>query len=509
MKKILPINANPCMHSYTQHAYLHAIASSTDKVVYDLSDAVAEISVENYDSFKWSSKSDELTYSFSKERHMQFFTNKWNHGMNMAFWRDCKENDSIRFTIYKQLYSNAWSNISLFVTSKDTLDILQLNSYDIVAGNFAKDGIFHSGDKGFHNRIHYGLKMPITICLTKEQDCVYIQYENDSFSSKKILVGTTNSAENEYYIGFSVDLRNSIYYEWMFSNYIQLFSRTTEIIPIDFIVNWHKDWCVHTANHLIDYNKVHIRDITTLHISLLDFVKQQIDINQYIEIELNDNMKVNIPDEQAGPHFHQNLIYGYSDEKELLYVLYFFQGNIRTAEVSYSDFESERNHNESRIIYMLRYCPCYEKFELSLPRLLNVYKEYKADTNISFFDSFYDDGYFVGSKCFRQYCDIALLEKTFWDIRFPHLLYERATCNLNRVEYLYFIKVISEADYERMAELLKKEQEMLLSARNAIFKWNISGKPSLSDLRTFMATAYEADEKFTDDIINCLSSLQS
>ena len=512
MEKILPINSKPYMHTYTHHGYFHAITSSDDKVCTDEKGTVADIKVQDFDVYDWTIDNEKLQYSITENKHIIFRADKWNQGMNMSFYRECQYNDMLRLTIYKQLYSNAWSNISIFITRKGTLKLTRQSSCDVTFGNFSKDGIYYSIEKGLHNRLRYTSKKDITIEMEVEDNNVFIKYCDDDCSSDRILISRLEGDSRDYYIGFIVNLGNSIYYEWMFSNYIQIYADTTAIMPIDFVVNWHKDWSVHTANHLIDYAGIEQKDVKRLNVSLLDFIKKKIDMNNYIEIELNDNMKWNIPDEKYGKYFHQNLIYGYSDEKECLYVLYYNKGNLAQTQITYSDFESDRNSKDYRMIYMLRYNPCYEKFCLSIKRLLQIFSEYQSGDNISYYDNFYDDT-MLGINAYKLFCSNEFSNLITDDLRVPHLLYERTICNIDRIKYLYDSGVFTELEYEELLAILKVEERALLLARNIVLRNRIKGEKTLDRLQEYMNEALCKDIDFTKNIIkylsNCIISRQT
>ena len=77
MKKILPINNNPSMRTYTHHGYFHAILSTEEKVVKDDITSIAELSIKDYDTFSWKVKQGKVKY---KQEGNQFivYGNKWN-----------------------------------------------------------------------------------------------------------------------------------------------------------------------------------------------------------------------------------------------------------------------------------------------------------------------------------------------------------------------------------------------------------------------------------------------
>ena len=503
MKRILPINPNPYFHSYTQHGYFHAITSSEDKVTNDINDPVAEIEVSDYEKYNWKNQRDRLNYNYIDGK-LRFFANKWNTGMNMAFLRKCKEFDELSVTIHKQLYSNAWSSITLFISSNTGHNITNMDSHDVVVGHFEKDGIFYSVEKGIHNRLDDGRKKPITIKIIKRENDIYMSYYDNNFSSDSIFIHHLDNSDDEYSIGFAINLDNSIYHEWVFSNYIQLFARPKDIIPIDYIVNPHKDWCVHTSNTLIDYHRIKIDDIKVFNISTLEYIKRQIDLGNYIESEINDNLNFQVSDELKGKHFHQNLIYGYDDDKEIIYTLYYNQGQVSKGNITYKDYESERNNGGSKFLYMMKYNPCSEHFAINTKRIRQLYKEYNNSENISLYESFFQDGFMEGLSCYQYFTIGEGAERTKSDVRIVYLLYERANCNKDRIEYLYEIGALSSEKYKDLIRLIDYQIEELGMIKNLIIKQRMQGNKKTARIMDYLEKAFSYEKEFVNTMIDSL-----
>ena len=503
MKKTLPINEDSYIRTYTHHGYLFSIASTDDKVCHSENDAVADISVKNYDQWSWETQNDQLKYHIGKEGNITFFTNRWNIGMNMAFWRVCHQFDEIELSINKQLYSNKWSSITLFITDSNTGDMLNLNSYDISLGNFASDGVFYSTETNIHNRIMPNQQKPLTLKLSKNDKDIYIEYSNKDEYSGKILI---KQLENEYTscrIGFAINLGNSMLYEWTFSNYIQIQYNKDKIMPIDFMFNPHKNWSVYTHNLLLDYIKKSETEIVNSGINLLEYTKKQIDKNRYVEIVLNDNIHTNKSDKD-GAFFHQNLIYGYDDEQQCLHMLYYNFGRTEAVQMTYSDFLSDRNKMQNRNFYVIQYNPCYEHYFLLPKRLLQLYKEYRDEENISYYEPQYEIGYIIGLGCIKHFCTPEGLKHLLSDVRISHLLYERSICNRDRIQYLLAKNIIDLDTYNKITQILEEESKILFLTRSNVVKKLVAGYISETQIQDNLNRVLELELQFLDIIISSL-----
>lgn len=503
MKKKLPIQRTPYMHTYTQHGFFHAITCTDDKVCLNEKDTVAEIIVRDYEKYEWQEQKDQLRYVLDTDGKLCFFANRWNTGMNMAFWRECKVCDELTLRIEKQLYSNAWSAISIFLIKASENNPIDFDAPKISVGRFEKDGVFYSSEPKVHHRINAGRRAPVEIKLVRENEEVFMECAEDQGVSKRFLICQLEQ-QDECRIGFSVNLGNNAYYEWTFSNYVQLFARPGSIIPVDYMVNLHKDWCVHTTNPLVDYHRIKKENLNILKLSCLEYIKLQIDLDNYVETEINDNLNFGMLDEEGGKYFHQNLIYGYDDEKGCLYTLFYYQGKVAESEISYDDFESERNQGGSDNLYMMHYNPCSEHFALYPDRLVQLFREYRDGVNISMYEPFFRDGFMIGNSVFQYFALGDGREKFYSDVRVLYLLYERAACNQDRIEYLNARGLLSENAYQNLKEIINEEVNELRYVKNAFIKRHIKGMLQLGDFDDNMRRAAYLEKRFVDQFIELL-----
>lgn len=393
MIKILPINKKPSMRTYTHHAFLHSIISSDDKVEKN-EQSITEFSVVDYELREWKCEKRNIRYE-RVDNNFVVWGNKWNTDMDVVFWRPCRNLDSIEIEIHKQLYSNVWSGISIFITKKNTDMINNIVCTDVRVGSFSKDGVYFV----LANQSHKVLKrnwLNNRIKLIREDQSVYMLFQETEEVSRIDLVESLDS--EEYVIGFAATFGCNSFYEWKFSNYINVAINFNRPVIMDFIWNTNKNWSPHSSDYFIDYQCEDRDSVNLFGYSELDFVKQMIQAGRYIEVEINNNLNVGISDEE-GPVFHQNLIYGFDDEKACLYLLYVKYGQIVTNQLAYEEFESERNQQYNRKYYVYRYNPGYEGWNLSVSHILQLFEEFSSSINIS--------NYFSGQEEF--FCGIIVI----------------------------------------------------------------------------------------------------
>lgn len=490
------------MRTYTHHGYFQSVISSSEKVIFD-DVPVAEFMVTNYNSDKWNCESKKVRYEQEKDKFL-VFGNKWNLDMDITFWRPCSDYDSVEINIQKQLYSNIWSSISLYLTKKKT-DMLDMLNHDIRIGNFSKDGVFYVLSGQGHKVINKsGQFHPIKLVRSNSE--VYMEFKEGEDIRRIDLVDSLEPGE--YMIGFAATFGCNSFYEWIFSNYINVVSNFDCDISFDFLCNTYKDWTPHSSDYFMDYQCESVDEIRKMGYSELDFVKLMLRMGRYIEVEINDNLNIGVPDE-AGPFFHHNFIYGFDDDEKCLHLLYVNYGHIVSNRLSYDDFESARNRQFNRKYYVYKYNPGYEGCSLSVSQVLRLFKDFKASVDVSADYGLRDPGYCFGLNSYRGLLSQKGFKKLQHDIRVSHLLYERSICNRDRVEYLINKYTGTEYDAGSLRDKLNEECENTLVLRNTILKKHVGGKVDEERLKEMLLRIVSMEENITDEMIVFLEKIIS
>ena len=180
--KKLNINTKPTVRTYTHHGFYNAIASNSDR----LSTNVANIVVSDFSYYKWNIQNADLSYTQEKNV-LSFISNEWHTNMNICFWRECQENDEIYIKITKQLYSNIWGAINLFITSETQEDMLFDDKYEYRFGNFCKDGIYLRINNKNIDIPKFNYSYPIELKIVKKGNRItsFIRF-NEEYDEREI-----------------------------------------------------------------------------------------------------------------------------------------------------------------------------------------------------------------------------------------------------------------------------------------------------------------------------------
>lgn len=501
MKKILPININPYIRSYTHHGYHHAVISTHEKKSDNSKDVVACVKIKCLSQYIWDSQVEGLQYDICENDTIKFHSNKWAIDMNAAFWRKCNSIDEIEICIYNQLYTHIWGSIYLFLSCNTEYSMTNFdNAYNLVFGNFCKDGIYYKGNNPLYKILLPTPTLPLTVKLTKAETQIILIYNDSAQHENKLTLNINDFDGPNERIGFGINLRCNSYYEWLFSNYINIYVNLNNAIPIDFLCDYHKNWNCHTYNPFIDFNIETENDLQNIGYSLIDYIRKMIDLNRYVEIMINDSIHFN----KESNFFHQDLIYGYDDIEGCFYLLCYNAGRLCSFTMSYSDFLSDRNYLQNRTIYIYNYNPAYEHDRISPLHILQVYKEYKNSQNISFYEPYFDNDYHFGIKGITSLLSINGQEILLSDVRVSHLLYERSQCNQDRMEYLYNKNILEEMDYKKLSEMTQKACSLTLIIRNLIIKKTYGGKTNQDTIINYFKEYLVIERELTDEIIQAI-----
>lgn len=501
MRKILPININPYIRSYTHHGYHHAVISTHEKVSKNLNDDVACVKIKRLSEYSWENQVEGLQYNIGENDTIMFYGNKWNIDMNAAFWRKCNLIDEIEMCIDNQLYTHIWGSIYLFLSSNTEYSMTNFdNAYNLVFGNFCKDGIYYKGNNPLYTILLPAPIFPLKIKLTKTETQIILTYEEAVQQENKLILNINDFSGSNERIGFGINLRCNSYYEWLFSNYINIYVNLNNAMHIDFLCDNHKNWNCHTYNPFIDFNIETEKDIQNMGYSLINYIKKMIDLNRYVEMMINDNIHLN----KENDFFHPDLIYGYDDSEECFHLLCYNTGKVFPITMTYADFFSERNYLQNRIIYVYNYNPAYEHDRISPLHILQVYKEYIKSQNISFYEPYFNDDYIFGINGITSLLSNKGQEILLTDIRVSHLLYERSICNHDRVEYLYNKNILNDIDYNKIQEITHKACKLTLIIRNLIIKKKYGGKTNQDTIINYYKEYVAIERELTDNIIQAI-----
>jgi len=506
MKRILQINTNLEFKGYTHHAFRNAIISAPDKVQNSIKDSIAEIEIENFRNYSWKHNLQDIHFK-RNINNICFYSHPFSQKQNAIFWRNCNISDKISIKINKELYTNYYASIQVFLVPENEtfFRLIEFNSYEylIKLGFFAGEGTYYSanGIKETHSLPSFS-ELPLEMTIEVIENNILFHIKNTK-KEKQILFKNIKNNSIKYNIGFAVILDKNRYCEWIFSNYVNLFYTQISSIKFDYLSYIQKNYDFYNLDFFLDFNKIYLKTAQNLS-KLLNVIKKEINNGKYIEIEINDNLHIKTNDHN-GKDFHQNLIYGYDDIKKILYIIYVNNGNYIFSTMEYDCFVSHRNEKVNRIVTIMKYMPRKEGVNFDTNHVCQLYKEFLMGKNISFYDSRLSKRTSFGIKALQTLTDKHGLIDLLEDIRISYILLEHSILDSKRILYLLYTKHINKKDYNQLNNIVEQEISISKILKNMVMKHQFGGRISMENLQNILRTLTELKTAFAIKIIKSLS----
>ncbi|GEM_PF-1121264 len=285
---------------------------------------------------------------------------------------------------------------------------------------------------------------------------------------------------------------------WIFSNYIQLF------INKDYKHNWG-DFYFPLAYELrpsdackwITTQKIHRDTVTAKWDSVIHFIIENINSNQYVHTMVN-YFYVPLSDRYNKLQLHHDIfVYGYDLNREILYVSDFFKNGVYSqAEISFADFDLAfntnhltTNHDYLRgMVYLYTFNDQYQdQFSFSADSQVHSIKNYFTKKPPEYWEMFnyegdrdrLDFGMGIYTTLFN-YVKETSDNKSQLDIRPFHLLYDHKKIMTLRLKYLYDNRHLLHLNQEHIDEFISIEVKARILV-NAAFKYNLTRDRSILD----------------------------
>jgi hypothetical protein len=316
---------------------------------------------------------------------------------------------------------------------------------------------------------------------------------------------------------------------WILSNFIQTcFDKDFSKSPVPFTF-YSYDF---TMSPWLKHEKVQRKTVDHLSKDIVNFIKTCINDNKYVQLYLDEYHVPNRVDSNKFHYIHENLIYGYDDEKRNFTILGFNENMIfKSTTISYEQFLRAylgvTNQIESKILNQQLHPNSIDIFNIinmfefnnngnysfNKKLVLESLKDYKEGNNTS--ERFamirepWDRAY--GMDCYKHfinYFERLLNNEAIYDIRFLHNLWEHKLLMSKRVDFMQKNNYINlESDTIKKFETIEKK---VLSLRNTMIKYSMTNnRYELELILSTLPTIAELDGRLTDILIENLTDFSS
>lgn len=440
--KILGINDNPIIRAYTHEVFVHAIASNKDNTGNKL--AEVRIISANDKPFTTNTTNSEIRI---KENIIEQYSDIYEKQAESYVYRNCGECDELTIKIEYQQEARPWAIIYLFVNNLK--DINNQENFNFRFGKFCNQTLLidDSNDKNFVDYKH-NPSYPYWLKLNVMNDKIYSYISFDGTNWIETYKGDIKyNKQEQRIIGVCFDLQNNNYYNWLFSNHVQLSANKESMIAIDYLISPYKNYMPYTYNPLINFIPERREVVEKQFLNIMEFVKTNIDCNRYVEMCL-DEFYISTRDSYQKRHFnHTNLVYGYDDT--CVYILGITQGKPLSSRIKKEDFiiAYEACKDTINVIFLFDYLA--ETYDFNIEQLIVTINDYLSGVSgrMRFYNipSYENNSY--GINVYNEFIEDKGLDIIIKDPRVSYVLLEHKLCMRERIRFLVKRGYISEEDY--------------------------------------------------------------
>ncbi len=481
-RKVLPISKQPAIRCFSHHANLCSICESyiTD------GDKIADIDIFDADTKnEWCITAPNSIAKFD-ENNLKVYNDKYDDKMQCILYRDCHQEDELVIRINFQQYTSAWAAISI-VIDHEPFSTENDKKVNFEFGNYSKKGLFiFLGD--VEKTIEHEIKdcYPIYLKLKKSTNHLIASSsvnqadwtEQGSYSVEEI-------ADRKLYIGINVNMNQYQWYNWYFTNYIQLkCNPNSGNVHADHYCSLSKNYTYHNLNMFLDYNVLDKQLILDYFGSIREYVKSSVDRNNYIELMLNEFYLPGTKSYQKIDRDHVNMIYGYDNSTGIFMTMGIeANGLIRFKDFTYSDIEEAIDHcNQSYDIIAIKYNPDSHLFELNIDFIVKFIKDY-----LNGYNSSKDCASLVpatmenfGVKIYAVYLNQEYYNIFLSDRRISFIIYEHKAIMYERIKFLMKRGILNEYDGLNLLSFSKELVNISSNIMMYVIKYSIKVDENIS-----------------------------
>lgn len=462
-KKVLPVNVDIPVYTYTYYGYPHSIIAAEEHT----GDFVARLEVEEYDRHQWTEQFDNVKVKTGEDGLCVYAKHPYKEKLHGVMSRKLEQIDAIRVRIHYQQYAHPWGAVNLFIDNAPEEELaLGDDNYLCRLGYFNREGVyFRVNNKPYQlqmNRNQY----PVDLMLCRDHNIVeaYLCDRETKYLLCQCELPETQGKELK--IGVQIRGNENTYYHWLYRNFIQISCDVENTDrTMDYFYGVEKDWRFDWFNYFLNVNEMPLHIIN--HYGALRFIKECIDAGIYIELMLDQYHIADRMEFHSMHHLHQNLIYGYDDVRKVILLLgYTDHGNMTKTEISYADIKYQFSKKQCvRDIYRIEYEQDAYGMEYQEDYIKEMIRQYLDSYNSS-----RDLAHLIeprkrvyGIKCYDELLSDKGMERVLADRRILHLLYEHKILMKDRLLYLGFHGAIEK---DKLDAYLSDYDEVVRTAFN-------------------------------------------
>ena len=496
MSKELECNSDPLVKLFTYHTYPLSIIS-TERFIgekklsfcVDLPEEAIRVDVEN------------SRFTFENGR-FELFAHEYADGVKaeVCFVKDLVDTIEIKLDYIQNTQAEEYILFEFF----DEVSQKKKGSVLLFRNNKA---LVQTGKEKKEKYISFEKLEKFTASFVNNEYVLYITTDGN----KEMLLDMTCN-DNSLKMRMVCFLGGNQYYDWLFSNFIQLYGRNMYFSSyiVDFFVEPEKEIeMMYTLHPFIEFHHIDKKVLKRANIDYIHFIEANIDEERYVEVVLDQQY---IKESGYNKYFiHQTLIYGYSKDEEFYILIFDKNGKTKKTVISYQDFRKAIEIKYDRIV-CLKYSEPSRTYSLNRHVLKESLEDYLSgkDWNRKFSPLLQNDSYKTeeprherelrrvpnvnGFSLYDFFIDNPMFFNYLMnDVRVPYAMKEHKYLMVERIKFLIIRNVISK---DKSSEIVRKADELYKDATLLVMLWL---KESHSENKRYEENVRELLRKMRDE----------
>ncbi len=377
---MLPIETNPYIKAFTYHSYPLSILGSSRYC----GEKKAEISIKEADKSKWKYCTNNISVD-NNENDYIISGNKYADNVQARIYREADNEDELIVKINYIQYTQPYGYVSIFLSNSEAYssDYKNTECYHHI-GVYNKGDVFSESNQNF--------EICKSVSCTESGYYMKLERKNTnikywiSFNAEEWILITKNDLQDydstqKLYMGVYLFLGENQFYNWLFTNYIQLYGRNVfdSEYFVDYFVTPEKDGNFYTVHSLLDFYIMDKSILNESNADIIQFTKSSINKGKYVEFYLNEYYIEGKEAYKNYVYYHTNLIYGY-DEIGVYILGYDKGGYIKNKRLEYADFLKSIDNNINKIS-VYSFAPLDNYYKLNIETIKSLLYEYWKGIN--------------------------------------------------------------------------------------------------------------------------------
>jgi len=489
-KKLLPIEINQPIRAYPNHLFINTVVNNSTTT----GNTLADLTLSKANEKKWDVINEKSVVEFCDNK-VTVSAEPYEMDTHSVIYRECDLIDEIICEVNYRQFTNPWDSIVLFMYNGEydrvTMTKYEMYSYTFGKYNHEQYGVFsihNKQTKGFSNDFLYPYKMKLS--YNNGKIISYISRNEDVWT--EIEQVSIDISHEKTYIGIGVFLSNNQYYNWLYMNYIQL--KYDEVLTIfDYYSYPYKFYQRFSFHPFIAFFTEKRSVLKKYGWSEWDIITNAIDNNRYITVHLDEFY---VPDREAyqkRKYIHENLVYGYCENENLVYIVGIFDGKPKLSVIHIDLFSKAYNFHENHWFDINNLSDNVVMMEHRSNEVLNIDVK-----QIIYFLNEYLNGINSGERIgWLAQPDAAIFGINVYekvintyngripvisDLRVSYILYEHKKCMYERLKFLYIRKIINNGQYEKLKPIFEELVDISKNCMNRIIKNTMKPRKDIIEL---------------------------